>query len=114
MLAGKLDRYIAIEEATEVQLVTGEVEKTWSTFAQRWASFNQPATRRGNKERFEANQTVAISNDYWEIRYLPGLKANMRIVYQGQLYNITSIREIGRKEGWQIETENKDRLTEGD
>lgn len=114
MEAGKLDRFITIEEFTEESTnELGHAVKSWQTFHQCWASFNDSAFRR-NKEDFQGSQTVAVANDVWQIRYLPGIKATQRIVYEGMIYNITSVKEIGRNEGLEIITETKDRLITGD
>jgi len=56
-------------------------------------------------ETLEADQFVAKADTRFRIRYLDGLTRKMRISYNGDLYNILSIGEVGFKEGHDIRAE---------
>lgn len=89
--AQELNRRIAIEAMTQTQdPMTGEIVSGWATFAQPFAKV-EPLVGR---ELFAAQQVLAAAPVKFTIRYLPGLIASMRIVWQGTPYNITSIANV--------------------
>lgn len=94
MRLGNLDRRIVIESATEAQDSYGEAIKTWSTFATVWAK----ATPNRGDERFAANQIVAQADSMFRIRWQSGVTTKMRINYDGQIYDIVYLAELGRHE----------------
>ncbi len=94
MRAGDLDRKITIQSATEAQDGYGEAVPTWGTFATVWAKFTP---NRGG-ERFAANQIVAQADGVFRIRWQPGITEKMRVSYDGDIYDIQYIAEIGRHE----------------
>jgi SPP1 family predicted phage head-tail adaptor len=98
MNAGDLDRAIRIERATVVQNEFGEEIQTWRTVAECRA---QVVPLRG-AERFQSRQEFATAETHFRIRYRSGIKPTDRIVYDGQTYDITDIREIGRRVGLDI------------
>ena len=110
--AAKLDREIVIESATGDQDEFGQPVQTWSTFDTVWAGKNKDIRTR-NKESYQASQLVAERQDYFEIRYLPGLNESMRLKEGTEVYNIISIEELGRGEAMRIFAKNKDRTQEG-
>lgn len=95
MRSGELSRRIVIELATEAQDSYGEAVPTWSTFATVWAK----VTPNRGDERFAANQIVAQADSVFRIRWQSGVTTKMRINYDGQIYDIVYMAEIGRREG---------------
>ena len=95
MRAGELDRSIVIETPTEAQDDYGGRTPTWATFATVWAKV-MPARGR---ESVAADQVVALADTVFRIYWLSGLTTKMRVSYDGQLYDIAHLAEIGRREG---------------
>ena len=98
MRAGELDRKITVERAMAVTSGTGEVTHTWATFATIWAR-RVPIKA---DEYFTAQQVNAPVDARFQIRWRDGLDSAMRLVYDGKTYDILSIQEIGRREGYDI------------
>lgn len=96
--AGPLDRYVTIEQKTKTRDAYGAEIETWTTFAQVWASKRDIRGR----EYFAAQQVNAETDTVWRIRWIAGVKAEMRINWNGTLYDIQDIAEIGRREGLEI------------
>lgn len=101
MRAGDLDRKIVIQSFTETQDAYGAPVKTWAAFATVWAQVRPVRGREG----FEAEQVAAQILATFRIRYLAGVLLTMRISYDGKVWNLRSINEIGRREGLEIEAE---------
>jgi SPP1 family predicted phage head-tail adaptor len=100
MQAGRLDRRITIEQPTESTGAIGDVTESWSDFATVWAGKDDRSGREALSPEIERGEVETV----WRIRHLDGLTMKMRIVYDGRIYDIRSIREIGRGEGWIIGT----------
>jgi len=96
--AGELDDRIVIQRnTTDLQTgqdpdFGGEVE-TLETFATVWSDFNPI----GGSEFFAAQQRTAKRIGTFTIRPLAGLKESMRIVFDGDIWDIDRIDLIGRK-----------------
>ena len=93
--AGTLDRRITIESRVVGQSATGDTTETWSVFATVWARKRDLSGR----EYHEARQDQAEVTTEFTIRYLAGLKREMRIGFDGDTYDIMHIPEINRREG---------------
>lgn len=101
MKAGDLDRRIAIERATETQDDFGEPIQTWATLATVWASKEDIR----DTERFMAQQVGAEVTTRFQIRYsatVASVNPKDRVVYDGRVYDIAGVKEIGRREGLEI------------
>ena len=98
MQAGRLDRKIIIQTTTQGQTDAGEVTDSWSTHATIWANVRQVAGR----EPFRGEREIAQADAIFKIRYLSTVTPKMRISYNGLIYNIISINELGRREGLEI------------
>ena len=98
MQAGKMDRLITIEQATSTRDTVGDAVPTWSTFATVWAR----KVRSRGTEQFKAERETAEREIRLEIRYLAGLDETMRIRFDGQIFDIEDLEEIGRRAGWTI------------
>ncbi|RJP54170.1 MAG: head-tail adaptor protein [Anaerolineaceae bacterium] len=102
MRAGALDRRLTIQEKVITQSDSGEEQVTWSTIATVWA---QKIENRGS-ERFAAQQYVGHSVRTFKIRYsstVAAVTTEHRLVYDGVNYDITDVRELGRREGIEID-----------
>ena len=103
MQPAHMDRLITIQRATETLNSANEVIKTWVNWKTVWAK----KTDTGGSERFNS-AVIAIMATNFEIWYLDGLTEKDRIIYDGRIYSIIGIVEIGRREGMQIKTEMQD------
>lgn len=99
MRAGTLDRKIIIHEKSVEQDSFGAEVITWVTFRTVWTNVKYNV---GRKPLLEG-QPVASVPIQFRIRYLDGLKTEMRISYEGKLFDITSINEYGRRETLSID-----------
>lgn len=74
------------------------------------ASFDDVATVWGEQkpgagaESFTAQQLTAQQAVSWQIRYRPDLSTTWQFVCEGQLYQITAIQEVGRRQGLLLST----------
>lgn len=99
---GLYDRRIMLRQKTRIQSsLTGAFTESFSD----WKSV--PARRIINSG-IEVVTGDRRENDYsvtWEIPYLSGVDADMRVLYSSEEYSILSVIEMGRKEKIKIETE---------
>ena len=101
MKAGRLDRRIALQRKTATQNDYGEEVVTWSTLATVWAEMLPGAGR----ESFTAQQFAGFINATFRVRWSTvsaGLTDIDRISFDGRVFNITEVREIGRREGLEL------------
>lgn len=103
MRAGELDRTITIQTLTTAPDAYGEMLPTWTTFA----TVNAKVRPIRGEEYFAAQQVNARVDSIFLIRWLAGVLPTMRISYDGQLWDIRSLNEIGRREGLEIYAEVK-------
>jgi len=105
MKIGKLDRRITIQRATLTVNDYGERAETWTTLATVWAEVNfRPGS---GSETIESDQVFAVQRVRFVIRYsstVSDLKPSDRVSYNGQLYQIEAVQEIGREEGLRLVT----------
>lgn len=87
MESGKLKHRITIQAATETRNDTGDVLKSWATFADRWASI-EPLTGR---ELMKAQQVSSEVTHKVTIRYLAGVTPQHRILFGSRVFNINSV-----------------------
>lgn len=100
MQAGKLDRRVRFDAATETLSAAGEPTRTWAEVATVWGS-KEPLTGR---EAFQAQQLQAKVDTRFRIRWNETLshvtpKETFRILCDGLVYDIVSALEVGRREG---------------
>ncbi|WP_226578224.1 phage head closure protein [Acuticoccus sediminis] len=94
MRAGKLDRRVTLERAT----VIGKDEfgadlLRWDQVATVWA---QARPNRG-AERFTAAEVNGSAVMSFQIRYRSDVTVKDRLVYEGRVWNIVDVREVGRR-----------------
>ncbi len=98
MRAGTLDRRVVIERYTTTQDEVGEPVKTYEAVDTIWA---QVLPLRG-QERFVAQQEYAEVTTRFRLRHRTDIDEKMRLVHDGDEYDIMAILEIGRREGLEI------------
>ncbi len=108
MIAGRLDRYITIEQPTYTVDQTTHQKKlsSWATYKTVWAAL----VNKQSSEVVEAGQIIFKNMHEFRIRYYDAesVKADMRISYNSDYYNIVGIKELGRKDGYLITTIRRD------
>jgi SPP1 family predicted phage head-tail adaptor len=102
MRAGKLDRRITIQRKSVTESGSGEPIETWADLATVWA---QARPLRGD-ERFATRQLVGTAVMTFHIRYRGDLAITVkdRISYDGKLWDILDVREVGRHVVTEIDT----------
>lgn len=103
MNIGLLDRRIEIQEIIESQNEAGETIEVPVKLFETWA---QVIEMRGT-ERFTSQQTVAQAETKFKMRYRPNISAKSRIIYNNQVYDITGVLEIGRREGLELHARSR-------
>ncbi len=101
MFAGKLDRRITLQRASVTTNEYGEEVPTWLTLATVWASKKDVS----DGERIAAAEVAAEIGTRFQIRWdssWSDLSPLDRVVYDGRTYNISAVKEIGRREGLEI------------
>ena len=95
---GKLHRRIRIETFTTSSDSFGEPIKTWAVLDHVWADI-RPVS---NTERFEAQQVNRQVEVRMRIHYRADVTEQMRVLYDGDYYDIQGIKEIGYHEGLEL------------
>jgi len=90
MNIGDLRHRITIQQPVESSNTFGEVEKTWQDIATVWASI-EPLRGR---EYFDSQQINAEVTTRIRIRYRPGIKPKMRVVYGERIFDIQSVIDV--------------------
>lgn len=97
--AGDLRESITIEVSTEQTNDYGEMTVTWAPFAKRRASIRG---RRIN-EIVDSTMPHTVATHEVEFRYTPGLRADMRIIWDNKnpprTLDIIGITDLSRSEG---------------
>lgn len=98
MRAGALDRPIRIETPVETQDEFGQPIVVWQTLASVWANVRSVDAI----ESYTASRELATTAKRFLFRWVTGLTAKDRIVYEGRNYDIVSIaeREQRGREAW--------------
>ena len=95
MRSGPLRHRITVQKPVETQDAFGEVDVTWATHVESWASVDPISSR----ESFQASRDHAEMTHRVRMRYRPGITHKMRILFGERVLNIRSIinhREINR------------------
>ncbi len=91
---GELRKQVVVQYVSdENQNTTGELEKTWATFATVWAAI----TPVSGGEFYAAGLTQASVTHRIEIRYLTGLTPKMRFLWGTRIFNIVLIRNLDER-----------------
>lgn len=98
MEPGRLDRrIILLQRSTSADDWNQNVD-SYVQLAEVWAEVRD----QGAKEREEADQRVTVNPKIFTIRFRSDITTKHRISYDSDIYHITGITEIGRKEGQRI------------
>jgi SPP1 family predicted phage head-tail adaptor len=96
MSAGKLDRRIAIQRAAMTVNAFNEPVANWADLVTLWAGRRDVSAA----ERYRAQEVGAEITTRFTIRW-SSLAASIdprdRILFEGRLYDITAVRDIGRR-----------------
>jgi len=101
MKAGSLDRRIVLERSTDGRDEYNEPVKTWAQLAIRRASY-EPLS---DGEVLRGSETLAEASARFVIRYSTAtatLNPKDRLVFNGLVWQIERVKEIGRREGQEI------------
>ncbi|MEC9433876.1 MAG: phage head closure protein [Pseudomonadota bacterium] len=105
MRSGDLDRRVTLQRATSVQDALGEPIQTWADIATVWAK--KIESRRQAREAPDAGEArAALTRRTFEIRWsttVADLGPLDRLVFEGRIFDILGVSEIGRREGLSIE-----------
>lgn len=101
MQAGRRDRRVTLQRATTVQSALGTEIPSWATLATLWASREAIS----GVERYRAEQVGATVTARFQVRWnaiTSGLRRADRLICEGVTYEITGLKEIGRRVGVEI------------
>lgn len=100
LAAGNLDRRVTIERATMARDSAGQKRPNWAPHLTRFASA-RPAP---GTERFANAENAASAPMRFVFRWEDGLvTVEDRLLHDdGRRYDIQSVSEIGRHEGWEV------------
>lgn len=98
MNIGKMKRRICIEQFTTDKDTFGQPIKTWAELKSVWADI-RPL---GTTERFEAAQVNRQVELRMRIHYRTDITEQMRILYEGDYYDIQGIKEIGYRQALEL------------
>lgn len=97
---GKMDQKIEVQRYTESGQPGGQRKKVWAKLTDAWAEFNPREGAESFSDHQEKDVTIADFRIYW----FAGLLMRDRIIFDGDPYNIVSIRPTGQsnREYWII------------
>ena len=98
MEAGRRDRRISIERAVETTDGLGGTVHTWLPLAMVWAEV-EPLS---DGERWRAQEVAAHVTHRFRILWGVGVLPTDRVVYDGRVFDVSGVREIGRQEGQEL------------
>lgn len=104
MRAGLMDQRITIQNAVMTRDPTfGSEVLTWQDFATVWGAVNDTSSvERVNNEIRTITRITTL-----QIRYLPGITADMRILLSdGRVLAIMSLEQVNRRKMWKINCES--------
>lgn len=99
MRAGQLDRVILIQRETTTLDLYGVPAKVWTTFATMRAQMLVPLAI---DDRESSRGHVTDTSVTFRTRWIVGIGLEHRIAYDGQVFTIRQIKEIGRRVGLDV------------
>lgn len=108
MRAGDLDTLIVIQKRLEVrESEYGSIETTWREYAQFWADIRSPDVKNLEViENYISNTGAkrATNRLNFIIRYDSDITVfDFRVKYENKFYDIIRCRQIGRRDGLELE-----------
>lgn len=92
--AGELNKWISIKKRTIVKNDFGEEIETFTTWCNVWAKMERKLVT-SLAEMREVDEKLKIRNAYRiTIRYLDGLREDMKIVYKTKTFRILNIENV--------------------
>jgi SPP1 family predicted phage head-tail adaptor len=102
MNISKMSNRVELQARTISTNAVNEQIETWATVQKIWAELNWV----GARERLASEREISIKALRALVRYRAGLDSyTNRLLVAGEIYNITGIREIGRREGLELTCE---------
>ena len=101
MISGRFDRWIMFQRFTIGKDANGGPVKSWNNLIGAFAQYrptNGTELLKGTVE----DRVVSSQTAHFFTHYTDGLTVKDRIQYQDKNWNITYLREIGRREGLEI------------
>lgn len=101
LAAGDLDRRLRIERAVLTRDGFGEEIAVWGLLAGVWAGKRDVSDR----ERIASAEVAAEITTRFVIRWSPDVadvNPKDRIVFDGRIFDISGVKEIGRREGLEV------------
>jgi SPP1 family predicted phage head-tail adaptor len=94
-MIGSMDNYVRLERRTLTRdNKTGEMVASWALYMDVWANRYD----RTGRTNFQGNQDVGYREDVARIYFDPNVNAtNFRLIEDGKLYEITSVKEVSRR-----------------
>ena len=99
--SGSLDREIIIERATVTLDDAGTPVSTWATLANMRAQLLDGETN----EKIDASGAVSDATVRFRTRWLDGLTLADRLTYQGEVFTLKHIQEIGRRRALELQAQ---------
>lgn len=99
--AGKLDRRISIQRYGVTYDDDNQPIEAWTPLTTVWASVQYAS----DGERVRAAEVGATITIRFQIRYssvVAGVNPKDRVVYDGKTFDISAVKELGRREGQEI------------
>lgn len=94
MNIGKLDQRIVFQSYSQTKSNNGGVVRNYTTYATRWA---QVMPKGGNETQEAMEKTARRIADFIVRKNGLTIDETMRIVWRGQVFNITTIDEAGTR-----------------
>lgn len=91
LAAGKLNRRITIERRVSGEDAAGQPIEGWEPVATVWADIRTP-TGLGAVRDMQGDIAASITRYSIRIRYREGLDAGMRVLAQGEVFDIKQVR----------------------
>lgn len=85
--SGSLNREIEVQVRSTAKDASGQQLDSWSTFCKTRAAIEQMS----GSETVAAGAQLGETMHQLTVRYRPGFRANMRVVYQGRVFNVLSV-----------------------
>lgn len=101
MRAGRLDRQITIQRSENSVNEYGTPVFTWTDTATLRVQLVESRAEEFLAGGAANDKTLAI----FRVRYLAGVTNADRIAYDGKLFNIREVKEIGRRKGLELRAE---------
>ncbi len=93
MRAGKLDRELLIERVTTTIGEAGTPLEAWSTLTMLRGEIIEDKTSEEQREQGSSTERLIT----FRTRFYPGLTVADRLTFEAQTFNLTGVKEIGRR-----------------